>query len=64
MILFGITGLLSHVDRISTLTSILVLVMGIIAIALAIFALNEPLYIAVIIGVVLILEGVSLMLSD
>ena len=64
MILFGITGLLSKMNRISAFTSILVLIMGIIAIALAVFSLNEPIYIAMIIGVVLIIEGVTLMLSD
>lgn len=38
--------------------------MGIIAIALAAFAISEPIYIAIIIGIVLIAEGVSLILSD
>ena len=64
MILFGITGALSKMSRVSAFTSILVLLMGIISIALAIFALNEPIYIAMIIGAVLIIEGVTLILSD
>jgi hypothetical protein len=38
--------------------------MGIVTIALAIFSLNHPIYIAIIIGVVLIIEGVTLILSD
>ena len=64
MIIFGITGILSKSEHISNFSSILVLIMGIIAIALAAFALNEPIYIAIIIGIVLIIEGVTLILSD
>ena len=63
MIVFGITGLISKRNSISTFTSILVLIMGIIAIALAVFALNQPIFIAIIIGVVLIVEGIAMMLN-
>ena len=63
MIVFGITGLISKMNRISAFTSILVLIMGIVAIALAIFALNQPIYIAIIIGVVLIIEGITMILD-
>lgn len=63
MIVFGITGLISKMNRISAFTSILVLIMGIIAIALAVFALNQPIYIAIIIGVVLIIEGITMIID-
>ena len=63
MIFFGIIGLLSKMNRVSAFTSILVLLMGIISIALAVFSLSEPIYVAMIIGVVLIIEGVTLILS-
>ncbi len=63
MIVFGITGLLSKMTRVSTFTSILVLLMGIVLIALAVFALSEPIYIAIIIGIVLIIEGIGLLLD-
>ncbi|WP_405308941.1 DUF308 domain-containing protein [Methanobrevibacter sp.] len=63
MIVFGITGLISKRNSISTFTSILVLIMGIIAIALAVFALNQPIFIAIIIGIVLIVEGIAMMLN-
>ena len=63
MIVFGITGLLSKMTRFSTFTSILVLLMGIVAIALAAFAANQPIYIAIIIGIVLIIEGISMILE-
>ena len=64
MIIFGITGLASRVSRISNFTSILVLLMGIVAIALAIFTGNNPLYLAIIIGIVLIIEGIAYLLDD
>ncbi|WP_298518588.1 DUF308 domain-containing protein [uncultured Methanobrevibacter sp.] len=64
MIIFGISGLISRMGSISTFTSILVLIMGIIAIALAAFSINQPVYIAIIIGIVLIIEGVALILSN
>ena len=64
MIVFGIAGLFSHMTSTSTLSSLLVLLMGIIAIALGIFAINEPVYIAIIIGIVLIIEGIGLLISS
>lgn len=63
MIVFGITGLLSRMNRFSAFTSILVLLMGIVAIALAIFASSQPIYIAIIIGIVLIIEGIAMILD-
>ena len=64
MIIFGISGLISRMGSISTFTSILVLIMGVIAIALAAFSINQPVYIAIIIGIVFIIEGVALILSN
>lgn len=64
MIILGISGLLSKTGKISNFTSILVLLMGIVAIALAIFAGNNPIYLAIIIGVVLIIEGIAYLLDD
>lgn len=64
MIVFGIAGLLSKSKHISKLSSLLVLIMGIIAIALAAFAMANPAYIAIIIGIVLVIEGVALYISD
>ena len=63
MIIFGISGLLARMDSITNFTSILVFIMGIVTIALAIFSLNQPVYIAIIIGIVLIIQGVTLFLS-
>jgi hypothetical protein len=50
--------------RIPAFTSILVLVMGIVMIALAAFAIEQPIYIAILIGVVLIIQGLSMMMID
>ena len=48
----------------ATFSSLLVLIMGIIAVVLAAFSMSEPIYIAIIIGIVLVIEGVVLILSD
>ena len=63
MIIFGIAGIFSRMNRFSTFTSIFVLLMGIVAIALAAFAMNQPIYITIIIGVVLIVEGIMMILD-
>ena len=64
MIVFGITGLVSQSNHVSKFSSILVLIMGIVAIALGAFAQSEPIYLAIIIGVVLIIEGIAWLLTD
>lgn len=64
MIIFGISGLISKMTRFSAFSSILVLIMGIILIALGALAFNNPVYIAIVIGVVLIIEGIALMIED
>ena len=64
MILFGITGLVSRASKISNFTSILVLLMGIVAIALGVFAGENPIFLAIVIGIVLIIEGIAYLLDD
>ena len=64
MIILGICGLASKAGKISNFTSILILLMGIVAIALAIFAGNHPIYLAILIGIVLIIEGIAYLLDD
>ena len=64
MIVFGITGLFSKKSRVSAFSSILVLIMGIVLIALGVYSLNQPIFIAIIIGAVLIIEGVVQLISD
>ena len=64
MIAFGILGLISGTNIVSKFSALLVMVLGIVAILLAIFAMSQPIYIAIIIGVVLIIEGVILLFTD
>ena len=64
MIIFGITGLLSRINTATIFTSIVVLLMGIISIALAVYALNQPIFIAVILGLGLIIEGVTFLIPN
>lgn len=64
MIVFGIAGLLSKASKISNFTSILVLMMGIVAVALGLIARDNPIFLATIIGVVLILEGMAYLIED
>lgn len=64
MIVFGIVGLISRPKNMSIFTPILVFIFGIITIALGTFAFNHPIYLAIIIGLILIIEGISMVLMD
>ena len=64
LIIFGIIGLLSRISAFYLFTSILIFIMGIISIALGAFAWAQPMYIAIIIGLILIIEGVALLFLD
>lgn len=63
MLIFGIIGLISE-SRLSKTTSLVILLIGIIAIALAVFAIEQPIYVAILIGLCLIIEGARLYLDD
>ena len=54
----------ANITRATALSSIFVILMGIVAIALGIFAIDQPIYIAIVIGIVLIIEGISLLIRD
>ncbi|WP_296784725.1 DUF308 domain-containing protein [uncultured Methanobrevibacter sp.] len=64
LIILGIIGFLSRISGFSMFSSILIFVMGIISIALAAFAWAQPIYIAIIIGIILVIEGIALLFSD
>ena len=64
LIIFGIIGLLSRISAFYLFTSILIFVMGIISIVLGAFAWAQPMYIAIIIGLILIIEGAALLFLD
>lgn len=56
MIVFGIVGIISK-SKLSKTTSLLILLIGIIAIVLAVSAVNNPIFIAILIGLCLIIQG-------
>lgn len=60
LIFFGILGIIAGPDTTARLTSILILIVGIIAGYLAFYSLAEPKYAAILVGVCLIFEGISL----
>ena len=62
MILAGIIGLISD-SQISKIVSVLIIILGIISIALGGFSIDQPIFAAVIIGLGLIFEGISLYLE-
>ena len=64
MIILGICGLLTKTGRMTNFSSILFILMGVVAIALGMFAGDNPIFLAILIGVVLVIEGVAFLLSD
>ncbi|MCR5026823.1 MAG: DUF308 domain-containing protein [Methanobrevibacter sp.] len=63
MIAFGVIGLISE-SRLSKSSSLIILLVGIISILLAMFAIAKPEYVAMLIGLCLIIEGIKLYLDD
>ena len=63
MIFLGIAGLFSG-PGVSKITSVLIVILGIIAIALGGLSLTQPIYAAILIGVCLIIQGISLYISE
>lgn len=63
MIFFGILGLIFG-SKISKIVSLLILILGIIAIYLAAVSIANPLYTAIIVGICLIMEGITLVITD
>ena len=63
LILIGILGLFTD-STISKVASLLILIMGIIAIFMAVFSIAEPLYTAILVGICLIMEGITFLASD
>lgn len=64
MIFVGISGIFSRINNISLATSILTTLLGIVAIILGFFTGSNPVVVAIIIGIVLVIEGISLLISD
>ena len=58
LIFVGLVGLISKPGAMSKVASLLIIILGIIAIFLAVFAIAEPLYAALLVGLCLIVYGI------
>ena len=63
LIFIGILGIFAGPDTTSKIISVLILIMGIIAIYFATYSIAQPLYAAILVGICLILEGIGLCLT-
>ena len=63
MILVGVLGLFAGPNG-SKMGSVLIILLGIIAFILAGFSVNNPIYIAILIGICLVIQGVRLYISE
>lgn len=59
----GIFGIFFALDTMSRIVSLLVLILGIVAVYLAFCSIAGPLYVAIIVGICLILEGILFLAS-
>jgi uncharacterized membrane protein HdeD (DUF308 family) len=64
LILVGIFGIIFAFGSLSRLTSLLILILGIIAAYIAACSIAQPLYIAIIVGICLIMEGIAFLTSS
>ena len=63
LIMVGLSGLFVPGPTVSKLVSALIVLVGFIYIILAVYSITQPLYIAIFVGVCLILEGLNLFLT-
>ena len=63
MIFIGITGIFFGFDTISKGASVLILILGIIATFCAAYSIAQPLYTAILVGICLIMEGITFLAS-
>ena len=64
MIFVGIAGIFFGFDSISRIASVLILILGIVAFFLATFSIAQPLYTAILVGICLIMEGITFFASS
>ena len=64
MIFVGIAGIFFGFDSISRIASVLILILGIVAFFLATFSIAQPLYAAILVGICLIMEGITFFASS
>ena len=63
LIFVGIFGIFFALDTISRLISVLILILGIVAVYLAFASIAQPLYVTIIVGICLIMEGILFLAS-
>ncbi|WP_407424190.1 DUF308 domain-containing protein [Methanobrevibacter sp.] len=64
LILVGLLGIFVGIGTISRLSSVLILILGIVAVFLAAYSIAQPLYTAILVGICLIMEGITFLASD
>ncbi|MCL2687349.1 MAG: DUF308 domain-containing protein [Methanobrevibacter sp.] len=65
MLLFGgLIGLLARSDMMTKAAAVLMMILGIITIVLGYFALLSPIYVAIILGISLVIDGISMVIGD
>lgn len=63
LIFIGLVGLFFD-STVSKVTSLIILILGIVAVFLAVYSIAEPLYVAIIVGICLIMEGITFFAAD
>lgn len=61
LILVGIIGIFSRPGALAKIGSIITLILGILTVFLAAFSIEQPLFVAVLVGVSLLVEGIMLL---
>lgn len=64
MILIGIIGVLLESETMSKVAAALIFILGIISFFIATFAIAQPLYTAILVGICLIMEGIICFATD
>ena len=64
LMFIGIVGMFKGIESLSRLASVLILILGIIAVFLASFSIAQPLYTTIIVGICLILYGITFLASS
>ncbi|MER2013273.1 MAG: DUF308 domain-containing protein [Methanobrevibacter sp.] len=64
LIFIGISGIVYGFETISRAASVLILILGIIAVFCAVFSIAQPLYTAIIVGICLIMYGITFLASN
>ena len=59
LIFVGLVGIIFALDATSRITSVLILILGIVAVFCAAYSIIEPLYATIILGICLIMEGIA-----